>query len=1343
MARDIPETTFGIIDDGGVRESFIDLNAQLNLWDENHQIQFDKDKEAARQYFLQHVNPNTVYFTDLEEKVQYLIDHNYYDPNVLGNYDFDFIISLLKKTYKRKYRFPTLISALKFYNQYALKTKDGKRYLERYEDRVVMNGLYLGRGDTELADKIVDEIITNRFQPATPTFLNAGIKNRGMHISCFPAGTMVTMEGGERKPIESIAVGDKVVTHSGNTKAVYKVIENDNDRKMVTIKPSLSPAVTMTENHPVLVWREEWDDDAPINMDNNVPDDNFRWIEARDIEVGKDYVLMPRQTRHGEQRTIDVMDYVAGMPAIGRVTDPSDKYSTYVYDESDGMVKYTTSRKQQQRTGRKYSPRIKPVKRFINVNEDFGRFMGYYLSEGYTSARHVDNVKNSVVFTLGEHEKDFIDDIVGLCESIFGIKPAISVNSNDHSCKISVNSVFVANIVFDIMGTGYNKKLLSSEYYHCNDDFIRGLLIGAFRGDGCTFEDKVLMDLVNPQLVRQLHDLSISIGLTPGMRDYENQSGNRTTSLFLRSLSSANYDFIIDVAKNLSRFHEPSKPKRINNFQHRDGHGMLSRVLGKETSSPVDKVYNLEVEEDHSYLAEGISVHNCFLLNVSDDLESISRTVTNSLQLSKNGGGVGICLTNIREQGAPIKGIKGASSGVVPIMKILEDSFSYANQLGARQGAGAVYLSCHHPDIMRALDTKRENADEKIRIKTLSIGVVISDKAFELARNNEDMYLFSPYDVEREYGVPMTEISVTEKYDEMVDNPRIEKSKINARKFFQTVAELQFESGYPYLLFEDTANRFHYIDGNRIAYSNLCLTGDTKILTPSGYERLDTLWRKHGSLEMGDKTQSDFLTVISDSRILSGDRSANGVEAVQSTQVVRTSVNHEVMKLTTEGGRIIKGTPEHVFFVDNGKKIIEKKLSELKPGDTLLTQSGADDNSVSSTDRVISVEPCGAEDVFDIAVPRGNSFIANGIIVHNCSEILQTSELSTFDAASEYDHVGRDISCNLASVNIAKAMGSDNLGDTISTSIRALTSVTDLSDVSIVPPVKRGNELSHSVGLGAMNLHGFLGENKIHYGSKEALDFVNVFFATMRYHALNTSADIAKETGEKFYDFDKSGYAIQPGDERSEALKYYTTGVWETFPHTEKVTQIFEDNGQWFPRQEDWVRLEEKIQQHGLYHAYLLAVAPTGSISYVNFSTSSLHPVVSAVEVRKESKLGRIYSPAYGLTNDNLEYYKDAYSIGYQKVIDTYAVAQKHVDQGISSTLFFNNTNESKATTREVNRAYVYAFGRDKVKNEYGKVALYDPRTSWYSGIQKTLYYVRTKTQAIEGTEVECVSCMI
>jgi ribonucleoside-diphosphate reductase alpha chain len=157
-------------------------------------------------------------------------------------------------------------------------------------------------------------------------------------------------------------------------------------------------------------------------------------------------------------------------------------------------------------------------------------------------------------------------------------------------------------------------------------------------------------------------------------------------------------------------------------------------------------------------------------------------------------------------------------------MKLLEDSFSYANQLGARQGAGAVYLNAHHPDIMRFLDTKRENADEKIRIKTLSLGVVVPDITFELAKNNEDMYLFSPYDVERVYGVPFTEISVTEKYREMVADSRIKKKKIKARDFFQVIAEIQFESGYPYIMFEDTVNRANPIAG-RITHEQ-SLLGD-------------------------------------------------------------------------------------------------------------------------------------------------------------------------------------------------------------------------------------------------------------------------------------------------------------------------------------------------------------------------------------------------------------------------------------------------------------------------------------------------------------------------------------
>ena len=283
------------------------LNALLNLYDEDGKIQFDKDREAANQFFLQHVNQNTVYFHDLEEKMKYLVDNKYYEPEVIEAYDWEFVKDTFKRAYAFKFRFKSFLGAYKYYTSYTLKTFDGRRYLERFEDRVAMTALFLADGNEELASALVDEIMTGRFQPATPTFLNAGKAQRGELVSCF-------------------------------------------------------------------------------------------------------------------------------------------------------------------------------------------------------------------------------------------------------------------------------------------------------------------------------------------------------------------------------------------------------------------------------------------LLRIEDNMESIGRAINSSLQLSKRGGGVALLLSNIRESGAPIKHIENQSSGVIPVMKLLEDSFSYANQLGARQGAGAVYLNAHHPDIMKFLDTKRENADEKIRIKTLSLGVVIPDITFELAK---------------------------------------------------------------------------------------------------------------------------------------------------------------------------------------------------------------------------------------------------------------------------------------------------------------------------------------------------------------------------------------------------------------------------------------------------------------------------------------------------------------------------------------------------------------------------------------------------------------------------------
>lgn len=549
---------------------------------------------------------------------------------------------------------------------------------------------------------------------------------------------------------------------------------------------------------------------------------------------------------------------------------------------------------------------------------------------------------------------------------------------------------------------------------------------------------------------------------------------------------------------------------------------------------------------------------SCFLIQVTDDMNSIGRSINSALQLSRIGGGVGISLSNLREAGAPIKGYAGAASGVVPVMKLFEDSFSYSNQLGQRQGAGVVYLSVFHPDILAFLSTKKENADEKVRVKTLSLGVTVPDKFYELARKNEEMYLFSPYSVEKEYGKPFNYIDITAMYDELVANPNITKTKVNARELETEISKLQQESGYPYIVNVDTANRHNPIDG-KIVMSNLC------------------------------------------------------------------------------------------------------------------------------------------------------------------SEILQVQTPSELNDAQEFVKLGTDISCNLGSTNILNMMTSPDFGRSIKAMTRALTFVTDSSSIEAVPSIKNGNQQAHTFGLGAMGLHSYLAKNHIEYGSPESVEFTNIYFMLMNYWTLVESNNIARERQETFVGFEKSKYAD------GSYFDKYVTGQY--VPKSDRVKELFD--GHFIPQAKDWEELRELVKKDGLYHQNRLAVAPNGSISYINDCSASIHPITQRIEERQEKKIGKIYYPANGLSTDTIPFYTSAYDMDMRKVIDVYAAATEHVDQGLSLTLFLRSElpkeiyewkTENKQTTRDLSILRNYAFNK---------------------GI-KSIYYIRTYTD--DGEEVgsnQCESCVI
>ena len=550
---------------------------------------------------------------------------------------------------------------------------------------------------------------------------------------------------------------------------------------------------------------------------------------------------------------------------------------------------------------------------------------------------------------------------------------------------------------------------------------------------------------------------------------------------------------------------------------------------------------------------------SCFLISFEDNMNSIGRGINSALQLSRQGGGVGINLSNLRAAGDPIKKIENASSGVIPVMKLLEDSFSYSNQLGQRNGAGAVYLNVFHPDIVSFLSTKKENADEKIRVKTLSLGITVPDKFYELCEKDEFMYLFSPYDVERIYGVPFSYVDISKEYENMVNNPNIKKSKVKARDLETEISKLQQESGYPYVLNIDTVNRVNPIDG-KIIMSNLC------------------------------------------------------------------------------------------------------------------------------------------------------------------AEIQQIQTPSDVTEEQEYNVLGRDVSCNLGSLNIVNLMNTPDFEKSIEVAMRALTEVADISDVRAVPTIKNGNEKSRSVGLGAMNLAGFFAKNLMEYGSPESIEFTDVFFTLVNYYSLKASNKIAIERNQAFYEFEKSTYA-----DGSYFDKYLEKDIVLS---SDKLKTIFENIH--IPTVEDWKELKESVMEYGVYNMYRQAVAPTGSISYVNEATASLHPIINLIEERQEKKTGKTYYPAPYLSNETMPYYKTAYDIDMRKVIDVYATAQKHIDQGMSLTLFMRSEipegmyewkegRTNKMTTRDLNILRRYA---------------------WKKGI-KSLYYVRTFTGDKESGVAECESCSI
>ncbi|QIC46175.1 class 1b ribonucleoside-diphosphate reductase subunit alpha [Lysinibacillus sphaericus] len=319
-----------------------------------------------------------------------------------------------------------------------------------------------------------------------------------------------------------------------------------------------------------------------------------------------------------------------------------------------------------------------------------------------------------------------------------------------------------------------------------------------------------------------------------------------------------------------------------------------------------------------------------------------------------------------------------------------------------------------------------------------------------------------------------------------------------------------------------------------------------------------------------------------------------------------------------------------------------------------------------------------------------------------CTEILQVQETSVITDQDQPNEYGLDVSCNLGSIDIHAAVESDSFEDLIDTSMRLLTNVTTKTNIVNVPSVAKANQLMHSVGLGVMNLHGHLATQDIMYGSPDSIKFVDHFMEALNYYSLKSSMVLAKEKCESFFGFEKSEYANG---------KYFDVYVSkeDTLPN-QKVQKALGNVP--IITSAMWKKLKLEVMKYGLFHSYRLATAPTGSISYIRSCTASMSPITERVEIRDYADSRTIYPMPY-MTNDNMHLYQESYDVNPYNLIDLYAAAQKHVDQGISMTLYVTD----QWTTEQLAKVYIYA---------------------WIKGI-KSVYYVRQRLQSLE----ECVACQI
>ncbi|MGL4848483.1 MAG: ribonucleoside-diphosphate reductase subunit alpha [Clostridium sp.] len=283
---------------------------------------------------------------------------------------------------------------------------------------------------------------------------------------------------------------------------------------------------------------------------------------------------------------------------------------------------------------------------------------------------------------------------------------------------------------------------------------------------------------------------------------------------------------------------------------------------------------------------------SCFIDTVNDSLKGIYKSLDNFSEVSKFGGGMGIYIGKIRGLGSPIRGFKGASGGIIPWVKLFNDTAIAVDQLGVRNGSVAIWLDAWHKDMPEFLQVRTNNGDDRKKAHDIFPGLCYPDLFWKLAENDieADWYMMCPHEIKNEMGYSLEDFYGEEwekRYYECVNNEKLEKRVMKVKDIVRMIIKSAAETGTPFAFYRDTVNKMNPNKHKGMIYSSNLCTEIMQNMSPMDIQKTEIV-DENGDTVIVEKTIAGDFVVCNLSSVVLGNVDVNSEEELE--YVVETQI---------------------------------------------------------------------------------------------------------------------------------------------------------------------------------------------------------------------------------------------------------------------------------------------------------------------------------------------------------------------------------------------------------------------------------------------------------------------